>query len=153
MIETKQTAPDFTLSRDGGGDVTLSRLRPKMVILYFYPRDDTPGCTIEAQDFSALSSEFDASNTVVIGISKDDIDSHNAFRDKYDLNVILLADTTGKICGDYGVWVEKINFGKKYMGIERTSVLIDENGDVVKIWRKVRVAGHADKVLETVQQN
>ncbi|HHS88749.1 MAG TPA: peroxiredoxin [Rhodobacteraceae bacterium] len=150
MTEIGQSAPDFTLPATGGTQVTLSALRPKTVVLYFYPKDDTPGCTIEAVDFSALADEFAARNAVVLGVSRDDLESHEKFRVKFDLSIPLLSDTDGTVCQDYGVWVEKVNFGRKYMGIERTTFLIDDQGVVQRKWSKVRAKGHADEVLQAL---
>lgn len=140
-------APDFTLPRDGGGTVSLSALRPGKVVLYFYPKDDTPGCTLEAQDFSARSAEFSAANTTVIGISKDSVAKHDKFCKKHGLSVILASDENGSTCEDYGVWIEKSMYGKTYMGIERSTVLIDGEGRIARVWPKVSVKGHADEVL------
>ncbi|WP_435259127.1 thioredoxin-dependent thiol peroxidase [Thioclava sp. FR2] len=144
-------APDFTLPRDGGGSVTLSHLRPGKVVLYFYPKDDTPGCTLEAQDFTALKSQFDANGTTVIGISKDSAAKHDKFCKKYGLSVTLASDENGSTCEDYGVWTEKSMYGKTYMGIERTTFLIDGTGKIARIWNKVSVKGHADEVLEAAR--
>ena len=142
-----QPAPDFTLPRDGGASVTLSALRPGKVVLYFYPKDDTPGCTLEAQDFSARLAEFAAAGTTVIGISKDSASKHDKFCKKCGLSIILASDEAGQTCEDYGVWLEKSMYGKTYMGIERTTVLIDGAGQVARVWNKVSVKGHADEVL------
>jgi thioredoxin-dependent peroxiredoxin len=148
MISEGQTAPDFTLPRDGGGTVTLSALRPGKVVLYFYPKDDTPGCTLEAQDFNARHADFAAAGTTVIGLSKDSIKSHDKFCKKHGLGGIILAsDEAGTTSEDYGVWLEKSMYGKTYMGIERTTVLIDGSGKVARVWNKVSVKGHADEVL------
>ena len=147
MISVADTAPDFTLPRDGGGTVTLSALQPGKVVLYFYPKDDTPGCTLEAQDFNARLADFTATGTTVIGISKDSVKSHDKFCKKHGLSIILASDETGHICEDYGVWLEKSMYGKTYMGIERTTVLINGSGQVEKVWNKVSVKGHADEVL------
>jgi len=151
MIETGQTAPDFTLPQDGGDDITLSALRPSPVVLYFYPKDDTGGCTKEAMAFSALLSEFEAADAKVFGISKDSVKKHEKFRAKHDLTVPLLSDENGDVCEGYGVWVEKQMYGKTYMGIERSTFLIDGQGKVSRAWRKVKVPGHAEEVLEAVR--
>jgi peroxiredoxin Q/BCP len=147
MISAGSTAPDFTLPRDGGGTVTLSGFRPGKVVLYFYPKDDTPGCTLEAQDFNTRMTEFAAAGTTVIGVSKDSVKSHDKFCKKHGLSIILASDEGGTTCEDYGVWVEKSMYGKTYMGIERTTVLIDGAGKVARVWPKVSVKGHADEVL------
>jgi peroxiredoxin Q/BCP len=151
MIETGQTAPDFTLPQDGGDDVTLSALRPAPIVLYFYPKDDTGGCTKEAMAFSALLSEFEAAGAKVFGISRDSVKKHEKFRAKHDLTVPLLSDENGDVCEGYGVWVEKQMYGKTYMGIERSTFLIDGQGKVSRAWRKVKVPGHAEEVLEAVR--
>ena len=151
MPQIGQPAPDFTLPRDRGGDITLSALRPKAVVVYFYPKDDTPGCTKEALDFTGAAGRFAAADTVMIGISKDTIARHDRFRDKHDLGVALLSDAESDVCERYGVWVEKSMYGRKFMGIERATFLIDGAGQVVRIWRKVKVPGHVDAVLEAAQ--
>jgi peroxiredoxin Q/BCP len=147
MAVVGQPAPDFTLPRDGGGEVTLSELKPKSVVLYFYPKDDTSGCTKEAQAFTEHLEDFEAAGAVVLGVSKDSVAKHDKFRDKYDLGVTLLSDADGDVCETYGVWVEKSMYGKKYMGIERATFLIDGSGKIREAWRKVKVPGHADAVL------
>ena len=144
-------APDFTLPRDGGGTVSLSALRPGKVVLYFYPKDDTPGCTLEAQDFTARLTAFNDANTTVIGISKDSVKAHDKFCKKHALGVILASDEAGHTCEDYGVWLEKSMYGKTYMGVERTTILIDPQGQVARVWNKVSVKGHADEVLAAAQ--
>lgn len=144
-------APDFTLPRDGGGTVSLSALRPGKVVLYFYPKDDTPGCTLEAQDFTARLPAFGDAETTVIGISKDSVKAHDKFCKKHGLGVILASDEEGSTCEDYGVWLEKSMYGKTYMGVERTTVLIDAQGNVARVWNKVSVKGHADEVLAAAQ--
>ncbi|PZX45601.1 peroxiredoxin Q/BCP [Roseinatronobacter thiooxidans] len=151
MTQIGENAPDFTLPRDGGGDVTLSALKPSKVVLYFYPRDDTPGCTTEAMEFTALIAEFEAAGAKVIGISKDTVAKHDKFVAKHGLGVILASDAEGDVCERYGVWVEKNMYGKVSMGIERASFLIDGEGRVAQVWRKVKAAGHAATVLEAVR--
>lgn len=143
-----ENAPDFRLPRNGGGDVALSDLKGKKVVLYFYPKDDTSGCTAEAIDFSALGAQFEEANTVVIGISPDSVKSHDKFAAKHSLTVMLAADEEKSAAEAYGVWKEKSMYGKKYMGVERTTFLISPEGKVAKIWNKVKVAGHAQEVLE-----
>lgn len=146
-----QTAPDFTLPRDGGGELTLSEMKPKNVVLYFYPKDDTPGCTKEAIGFTEAAGDFEAANTLVIGVSKDPVAKHDKFIAKHDLGVALVSDEESDVCEQYGVWVEKSMYGKTYMGIERATFLIDGTGKVVEEWRKVKVPGHVDAVLEAVK--
>jgi peroxiredoxin Q/BCP len=143
-------APDFTLPTDGGGSLSLSALRGKPVVLYFYPKDDTPGCTTESCDFRDARPDFSGLGAEIVGISKDSPASHDKFKAKHGLNFPLVSDTEGTVCEAYGVWVEKKNYGKTYMGIERTTVLIDKDGTVAKIWRKVKVAGHVAAVKEAV---
>lgn len=150
-IEAGDVAPDFTLDSDEGGPITLSRLGGKTVVLYFYPKDDTPGCTTEAQGFSALADGFAAANAVVVGVSRDSVKRHANFRRKYDLKVRLGADP-GEVTEAYGVWVEKSLYGRQYMGIERATFLIDQSGVVRRVWRKVKVAGHAAEVLAAAQE-
>jgi peroxiredoxin Q/BCP len=151
MVEISKPAPDFTLPQTGGGDVTLSDLKGKPVVLFFYPRDDTPGCTKESKGFSESRADFDAAGALVFGISKDSMASHDKFTAKHDLQVPLLSDEQGGVCEDYGVWKEKSMYGKKFMGIERTTVLIAADGTVAQVWPKVKVPGHVDKVLEAVR--
>jgi len=150
-LEIGHPAPDFSLSRDGGDTVTLSELRGKNVVLYFYPKDDTPGCTKEAIAFTGQVEEFAALDTVIFGISKDTVTKHEKFIAKHDLGVALLSDEEGAMCDAYGVWVEKSMYGKTYMGIERATYLIDKEGKIAQIWRKVKVPGHSDAVLEAVK--
>ncbi|MDR7126567.1 thioredoxin-dependent thiol peroxidase [Pseudotabrizicola sp. 4114] len=149
--ETGTIAPDFTLPRDGGETVTLSSFRPGKVVLYFYPKDDTPGCTLEAQDFTARAAEFAAAGTTVIGISKDSVKAHDKFCKKHGLQIILASDEQGQTCEDYGVWAEKSMYGKTYMGITRATFLIDAEGKIARVWPKVGVKGHADEVLAAAQ--
>ena len=154
MTDTPQIdskAPDFTLPRDGGGDVSLSDLSGKKVVLYFYPKDDTSGCTKQAIGFSEHLADFDAAGAVILGVSKDSIKKHDKFRDKHDLKVILLSDEESDVCERYGVWKEKSMYGKTYMGIERSTFLIDADGVLRQEWRKVKVPGHVEGVLEAVK--
>ncbi|MEL6817763.1 MAG: thioredoxin-dependent thiol peroxidase [Pseudomonadota bacterium] len=144
-------APDFSLPTDGGETVTLSALHGKNVVVYFYPKDDTPGCTKEAIAFSGLSSEFEAANTVIIGISPDTVAKHDKFKAKHDLTVMLAADEQRQAIEAYGVWVEKSMYGKKYMGVERSTYLVDAEGKLAEVWRKVKVPGHAEAVLEAAK--
>ncbi|MEM1362416.1 MAG: thioredoxin-dependent thiol peroxidase [Pseudomonadota bacterium] len=150
-IEAGSEAPEFTLPQDGGEDVTLTGLRPSKVILYFYPRDDTSGCTKEAVGFTEKLAEFEAAGAVVLGVSKDTISKHEKFRAKHDLGVKLLSDADSDVCERFGVWVEKKMYGKTYMGIERATFLIDGAGKVAQVWRKVKVPGHVEAVLEAVK--
>lgn len=151
MIETGAPAPDFTLPRDGGGQITLSALRPKKVVLYFYPKDDTSGCTAEALDFTARAAAFEAAGAMVIGISKDSVAKHDKFVSKHGLAVALASDEGQDTCERYGVWAEKSMYGRKYMGIERSTFLIDGTGTVRAVWPKVKVPGHAEAVLAAVK--
>jgi thioredoxin-dependent peroxiredoxin len=151
MPDTGQSAPDFTLPRDGGSSVTLSALRPGKVVVYFYPKDDTPGCTIEAVDFTTRQADFAAAGTTVIGISKDSVKSHDKFVKKHNLGLILASDEGGTVCEDWGVWVKKSMYGKEYMGIERSTFLVDGAGTVVRAWPKVSVKGHVDEALAAAQ--
>jgi len=140
-------APDFTLPRDGGGTVSLSEFKGKSVVLFFYPKDDTSGCTAESIAFTALSSEFSGAGAVVIGMSPDSVKKHDKFSKKYDLSIILAADEEKTVLNAYGVWVEKSMYGRKYMGVERTTVLIGADGVIRRVWEKVKVPGHAEEVL------
>jgi peroxiredoxin Q/BCP len=151
MADAGTQAPDFTLPRDGGGELTLSALRPSKVVLYFYPRDDTPGCTTEAKEFTDLSAEFAAAGTQVVGVSKDSVAKHDKFVAKHDLGVALVSDENSDVCERYGVWVEKSMYGKTSFGIERATFLIDANGEIARVWRKVKAAGHAAEVLEAAR--
>ena len=152
MSLEKKPAPDFTLPRDGGGEITLSGLRPKTVVLYFYPRDNTSGCTLEAQDFTRQAKVFEDAGAVVVGVSKDTVAQHDKFVAGKNLDVILASDADSDVCERYGVWVEKKMYGKTFMGIERATFLIGGDGTVLREWRKVKVKGHVDEVLEAVRQ-
>ncbi len=151
MIEPGSDAPDFTLPRDGGEDVTLSSLRPSPVVLFFYPKDDTSGCTKEAIAFTETADDFAAAGVKVFGISKDTVAKHDKFVAKHGLGIPLLSDAEGQVCEAYGVWKEKQMYGKTYMGIERSTVLIDGTGKIAQVWPKVKVPGHAEAVLEAVK--
>ena len=151
MPQIGDIAPDFTLPGTDGAEVTLSSLRPKAVVLFFYPRDNTPGCTKEAIGFSALKDEFAAQNTIIFGISKDDMKSHHKFVEKQDLSVELLTDAESDVCEAYEVWKEKSMYGKTYMGIERSTFLIDGEGKIAQVWRKVKVPGHVEEVMEAAK--
>ena len=150
MPDLGQSAPDFTLPTNGGGTFTLSE-QSKAVVLYFYPKDDTPGCTKEAIAFTEHLAEFEAAGAIVVGASKDTAAKHDKFITKHDLAVTLVSDAEGTLCEDYGVWVEKNMYGKTYMGIERATFLIDATGVVRQIWRKVKVPGHGEAVLDAVK--
>jgi peroxiredoxin Q/BCP len=144
-------APDFTLPRDGGGTVSLSDLRGGPVVLFFYPKANTPGCTTEARDFTALLPDFTAAGATVLGISKDSVKKQENFVAKQGLAMPILSDAEGEVCEVYGVWGEKSMYGKTFMGIGRTTVLIDADGSIARVWDKVKVAGHAAEVLEAVR--
>jgi peroxiredoxin Q/BCP len=147
MIETGRPAPDFTLVSDAGEPVTLSALQGRPVVLYFYPKDDTPGCTAQACGIRDAWGEFERAGAVVLGVSPDDERSHAKFKEKYGLQFPLLADTDHAVAEDYGVWVEKHNYGKTYMGVERSTFVIDPEGKVAKVMRRVKPDTHADDVL------
>lgn len=149
-VAIHKPAPDFTLLADNGKKISLHDLRGKKVVLYFYPKDDTPGCTKEACGFRDALPDFTKVKAEIIGISKDDLASHQKFKQKYTLPFTLLSDEDGKVCEAYGVWVEKSMYGKKYMGIDRTTFLIDEKGIVQHIWHKVNVDGHVEEVLNLI---
>lgn len=151
MLADGVAAPDFELPTDDGKLVQLTRLRGKPVVIYFYPSDDTPTCTNEAKDFSCLIDGFKAAGAEVIGISPDSAASHRKFKTKHDLQLRLAADEQRTVAEAYGVWVEKTLFGRKYMGVERATFLVDKSGRLVRSWRKVRVRGHAEEVLAAVK--
>jgi peroxiredoxin Q/BCP len=151
MVEDGDKAPDFELPIESGEKVKLSALKGKPVVLYFYPKDDTSGCTAEAKDFSRLASEFRKAGAEIVGVSPDSVESHQKFRKKYDLNVRLAADADKTVAMAYGVWVEKSMYGRRYMGVERSTFLIDKHGRIARSWRKVKVPGHAAEVLAAVQ--
>ncbi len=153
MLEKNQLAPDFEAPDQNNKIINLSEFRNyKNVVLYFYPKDDTSGCTLEARQFTGLADRFSELETVVIGVSKDSCDSHRAFIDKYGLNVILLADTGGKICESYGVWQEKEKNGEKKMGIVRSTFIINKGGVLQDVMYAVSADGHALEILEKVKQ-
>ncbi len=151
MLESGDTAPDFTAALDDGSSLTLSRLRGAPVVLYFYPKDDTSGCTAEAKDFTALAARFEKAGARVIGISPDSVAAHVKFKRKHELGVALAADTEKAIAEAYGVWVEKSMYGRKYMGVERSTFLVDAQGRLAAVWNKVKVPGHAAEVLAAVE--
>ncbi len=150
MPQVGDTAPDFSLEGDTG-PVRLADHAGRKVVLYFYPKDDTPGCTTEGKDFSALAAEFAAADTTVIGVSRDSVAAHGKFRKKHGLTVGLGADVEGSVTEAWGVWVEKAMYGKKYMGIERATFLIGRDGRIAQAWPKVKVPGHAAAVLAATQ--
>ena len=143
-----QKAPEFNLPASNGQDVSLKSLRGKKVVLYFYPKDDTPGCTVEACGFRDGIKKIEKTNAVVLGVSPDDGKSHNKFIEKFKLPFLLLSDTDKKVCEAYGVWVEKSMYGKTYMGVARTTFIIDENGNIEKVYEKVKPDVHTDEVLQ-----
>ena len=151
MVREGDIAPDFALPTDSGEKIKLSQLRGKQVVLYFYPKDDTSGCTVEAKDFSSLAADFRTAKTHIIGVSPDSVESHAKFRKKHNLDVQLGADGDKAVANAYGVWVEKSMYGRKYMGVERSTFLIDKAGRIAKSWRKVKVPGHAAEVLAAAQ--
>lgn len=150
MIEEGVTAPDFTAPAAGDTTITLSDHRGQWVVLYFYPKDNTPGCTTQARDFTALSDQFSAANAHILGVSKDSVKKHDNFRAKQELTIDLVSDTDGEICEAYGTWVEKQMYGKTYMGIQRATFLIDPQGKIARVWPKVKVKGHAEDVLAAI---
>lgn len=149
--ETGQAAPAIILPDDKGDETSLNSLKGKNVVVYFYPRDNTPGCTTEGKDFRDLYAQFQAANTEIIGISKCSVKKHEGFKCKYEFPFTLLSDEHGDVCERYGVWVEKNMYGKKYMGIQRATFLIDVNGEIKATWPKVKVKGHAQEVLAAAQ--
>lgn len=149
--EIGKPAPSFTMKTDGGGTVSLAKLKGAPFVLYFYPKDNTSGCTKEACDFRDALPNFGKLKATVIGVSKDSVKSHDGFKAKQKLNFTLAADEDGKVCEAYGVWVEKSLYGRKYMGIERATFLVDAKGIVREAWRKVKVPGHVDAVLAALK--
>ena len=150
MLQIGSKVPHFMLPVPGGKSVSPSDFLGQKIVIYFYPKDNTPGCTTEAKDFRDLKEKFAAKNTLIIGVSKDSIKRHENFIAKYDLNFLLASGENTQVCEDFSVWVEKSMYGKKYMGIERSTFLIDEDGKIQKIWRKVKVSGHAEEVLNAL---
>lgn len=151
-VEVGKPVPDFTLPASNGKEVSLSDYRGQKVVLYFYPKDMTPGCTTESCDFRDYNSEFEKRNTEVLGISADDLQSHEKFIQKHQLPFLLLSDEEHKVCEMFGVWKPKKMFGKEFLGIERSTFVIDEDGRLAKEWRKVKVNGHVEEVLEFIRQ-
>lgn len=152
-VEVGQLAPDFTLKASNGQDVSLSDYKGKNIVLYFYPKDMTPGCTTQACDFRDQHEQFTDVNAVIVGISPDPIERHHKFIEKHGLPFILLADEGNEAAEKYGVWKLKKNFGKEYMGIERSTFIIDQEGKLVKEWRKVKVKGHVEEALAYIKEN
>ncbi|MCA8932615.1 MAG: thioredoxin-dependent thiol peroxidase [Rhodospirillaceae bacterium] len=150
-VEPGQPAPDFTLPTAGGGSVSLAELKGRKVVLYFYPKADTSGCTKEAVGFTEAADAFAEANAIVIGVSKDPVAKLEKFRDKYGLQVTLASDEAGSVVEAYGSWVEKSMYGRTYMGIDRSTFLIGEDGTLAKIWRKVKVTGHVKAVLDAAK--
>jgi thioredoxin-dependent peroxiredoxin len=151
MLKAGDKAPGFTLARDGGGEVTLSAFKGRKLVLYFYPKADTPGCTREAIDFSALKRGFGKAETDIVGVSADPVRRQDKFRDKHDLKIALASDESLKMLTAYGVWGEKSMYGRKFMGVRRTTFLIGRDGRIARIWENVKVPGHAEDVLEAAK--
>lgn len=151
-LDPGDKAPAFTLPAAGGGQVSLAKLKGKIVVLFFYPKDDTTACTQEALNFTENADDFEALDAVVVGVSRDTVRSHDRFVAKHGLRVLLGSDVDGVVTERYGVWVEKSMYGRKYMGIERSTFLINTSGKIVKTWRKVKVAGHVEEVLAAAKQ-
>jgi len=151
MLEISQKAPDFSLPNENGDIISLSDFKGKKLVLYFYPKDSTPGCTTEAKDFTARKQDFDIAGTVILGASKDSIKRHQNFINKQDLKINLISDEEGILCEAYGVWILKKLYGREYMGIERATFLIDGEGIIRNIWRKVKIKGHVNAALEAAQ--
>lgn len=150
-IDIGSAVPDIILPTDGGGRLSLAALKGKKVVLYFYPKDDTSGCTAEACSFQNSVPDFSGADAVVVGVSKDSPARHDKFKAKYGLGFTLISDEEGKLCEAFGVWVEKSMYGRKYFGIERSTFLIDGAGVIRNVWRKVKVTGHAQEVLDAVR--
>lgn len=150
-LKVGDKAPDFTLPTDGDGQITLSDLKGQKIVIYFYPKDNTPGCTTESCEFNDALPDFEGLNAQIIGISKDSVKKHDNFKAKYGFKFPLASDEDGEVCEAYGVWKEKSMYGKTFLGIERTTFLIDEDGKIAHIWRKVKVKGHVEEVKQTAQ--
>jgi peroxiredoxin Q/BCP len=150
-VEAGDKAPAFSIERDGGGRVALKDFKGHPLVLYFYPKDDTSGCTAEAQGFTVKAKAFEKAGAGIVGISKDSVAAHDKFKAKHKLGVILGSDAEGAVCEAYGVWREKSMYGRKFMGIERSTFLIDSSGRIARVWRKVKIPGHVDEVLKAVQ--
>lgn len=152
MPEVGDAAPDFRIPTDSGGEFHLASNRGKAVVVYFYPKDDTSGCTKEAIAFTEAKDQFDAANAMIVGISPDDPEKHDKFKIKHALGITLGSDIDKSVCEAFGVWVEKNMYGRKYMGVERSTFLVDGDGKIAQAWRKVKVPGHAEKVLAAVKE-
>ena len=152
MVDIGKKAPAFKLPDDAGNTVQLKDFKGEMLVLFFYPKDDTSGCTKEAIAFTELKDQFNAAGAQILGMSPDSVERHVKFKNKHDLTVALAADEEKAVLEKYGVWVEKSMYGRKYMGVERTTILIDTDGKIANIWRKVKVPGHAEAVLEAVKE-
>lgn len=152
MLVEGDKVPDVKLENMSGQPVSPADFKGQKLVIYFYPKDDTSGCTREAQDFTALAEEFEKAGTWILGVSKDDAKKHRKFTDKYDLKVPLATDVDGSVCEAFGTWVEKSMYGRKYMGIERATFLIERDGTVARAWRKVKVPGHAEEVLAAARE-
>ncbi len=150
-LKVGDQVPSFSLKSDQDEVIDIVKFRGRNIVIYFYPKDDTPGCTIEAKDFSCVIDEFSKLNTVIIGISKDSIAKHQKFRSNHDLKHILLSDVSGQVCEEFGCWVEKSMYGKKYMGIARKTFLINGEGVITKIWPNVKINGHVQEVLDMLR--
>ena len=150
-VEVGDKAPDFRMAADDGGEISLKSLKGRNVVLYFYPKDDTPGCTKEACGFQEALPDFSGIDAEIVGVSRDSVARHANFKRKYGLQFRLASDEDGAVCESYGVWKEKKNYGRSYMGIERSTFLIDGKGVIRKVWRKVKVDGHVDEVLEAAK--
>ncbi|HPD82272.1 MAG: thioredoxin-dependent thiol peroxidase [Alphaproteobacteria bacterium] len=152
-LKIGDTAPNFTLPTDGNGEITLSQFKGQKVVLYFYPKDDTPGCTKESCTFNENLSALNKMKAQIIGLSKCSVTKHDKFKAKYNLNFPLASDENGNVCETYGTWIEKSMYGRKYMGIDRSTFLIDENGKIEQIWRAVKVPGHVEEVMEAIKNS
>ena len=152
ILQIGDQAPDFSLPSTEGQEISLSSLKGKKIALYFYPKDKTSGCTLEADSFEELKKEFDACDTIIVGMSPDSLKSHIAFKTAQNLSFHLVSDETKETLQQYGVWVQKSMYGRQYMGVERSTFLIGRDGKILQIWRKVKVKGHAEEVLRRAQQ-
>jgi peroxiredoxin Q/BCP len=152
MLNQGDQVPDVTLTGMDGAPLSLGAFRGNKLVLYFYPKDDTSGCTREAQDFTARAGDFEKAGTWILGVSKDDPKKHQKFTEKYELKVSLASDMDGSVCEAFGTWGEKSLYGRKYMGIERATFLIDRDGTLARVWRKVKVPGHAEEVLAAARE-